>query len=607
MKDPSYSLLVKANLFISILLFILFLTFNSDYSAVSSALTLLAAISSAAILVLALYIVLFIFSFWRPKGLYIVAFVFVLAHLGIITDFFIYRLYHFHINAMVINILTSPAAADSIQLGLAPYLAIAAIIASLIAFEWYVIKAIGKKVTDDAKILNKRLNWLILLPLFLVIVIEKFSYGTAYLLGKSEITSKFSVVPLYQPLTFTRFAAKYFDFEPRAEAQTLVSSVKSLNYPLVPLELRENSDPVNIFIFASDAVRNSVLSPEVSPNISSFAQESWVYDNHYSGGNSTRFGIFSMMYGLNSTYWFSFLNATRGSLLFETLERQDYQINITSSTSTSWPEFRKTCYIDQQESIHDTFEGTPAEKDRQSNDALKAWLSRTNLNKPIFSFLFWDAPHQRSYPREYAKFQPDNEGATNYLTVSESDKEVLFNQYKNAVHYNDALFGEFVALLKEKGLYDDAIIILTSDHGQEFFEFGKFGHNSSFSRAQTQSPLIIKFPGKEPRTIDSLSSHVDIVPTLLSYIGVTNSPDEYSNGVDLLSSEPVHDYIFTANWNNNAIITDKTTMVFSNLPNKMFKNEIRSTETYKTIPKEKSTIDERLILDVLDQNRKFLR
>lgn len=573
----------------------------------SSLLTLLAAVSSAAILVLALYIILFIFSFWRPKGLYIVAFVFIVAHLGLITDLFIYRLYHFHINAMVINILTSPAAADSIQLGLAPYLAIATIIASFIAFEWYVIKKISNKATDEARALNKRLNWLILLPLFLVIVIEKFAYGTAYLLGKSEITSKFSVIPLYQPLTFTRFAAKYFDIEPKIEARTISSSNEALNYPLAPLELKEKSDSVNIFIFASDAVRNSVLSPEVSPNISSFAQESWVYDNHYSGGNSTRFGIFSMMYGLNSTYWFSFLNATRGSLLFETLEKQDYQINITSSTSTSWPEFRKTCYVDQQESIHDAFEGTPAEKDRQSSDALKTWLSRTNLNKPIFSFLFLDAPHQRSYPREFAKFQPDNKGQTNYLTVDESDREVLFNQYKNAVYYNDALFGEFVAVLKEKGLYEGAIIILTSDHGQEFFEYGKLGHNSSFSRAQTRSPLIIKFPGKEPRTITTLSSHVDIVPTLLSYIGVTNSPEEYSNGVDLLSSESEHRYIFTANWNNNAIITDETTMVFSNLPNKMFKNELRSTETYEIIAKDKSTIDDRLILDVLDQNRKFLK
>ncbi len=119
--------------------------------------------------------------------------------------------------------------------------------------------------------------------------------------------------------------------------------------------------------------------------------------------------------------------------------------------------------------------------------------------------------------------------------------------------------------------------------------------------------MIIKFPKQTPKKIDDLSSHVDLVPTLLSYVGVTNRPETYSNGFDMLKEDYKRNYIFTANWNNNAIVTDKSTMVFSNLPNKIFNNEIRSTESYKKIPKSVSDIDDVTILDVLNQNRKFLK
>ncbi len=607
-KNPSYALLIKANLLLSIVLFLLFLIFNDSYeNGVTLGLLLLGAISSATILVLLLYLLLFVFSFWHKKGLYVVAAVFVVTHLAVLADFFIYRIYHFHINAMVLNILTSPAATDSIQLGITPYIAVAAIVVFLIGYEWFVIKKVTSKPLDEMKLLNSKLNKITILPLFLIILTEKVSYGMAYLYVNSEVTSKFRVIPLYQPLTFTRLATKHFGFKIRKVTKTTVTTSKALKYPLEPISISAQANPVNIFIIASDAVRNSVISQEVTPNIIAFSKESWRYNNHYSGGNATRFGIFSMMYGLNATYWFSFLNSTRGSVFFEVLESLDYQISITSSTNTNWPEFRKTCYVDQQECIQDNFKGTPAQKDRQSTDALKKWLDKADASRPIFSFIFWDAPHQRSYPKEFSKFTPDNKGETNYLTVSASDRDVLFNQYKNSIAYNDNLFGEIIALLKEKGFYENSIIIFTSDHGQEFYEFGSFGHNSSFSRAQTQSPMIIKFPKQTPKKIDDLSSHVDLVPTLLSYVGVTNRPETYSNGFDMLKEDYKRNYIFTANWNNNAIITDKSTMVFSNLPNKIFNNEIRSTESYKKIPKSVSDIDDVTILDVLNQNRKFLK
>ena len=96
-------------------------------------------------------------------------------------------------------------------------------------------------------------------------------------------------------------------------------------------------------------------------------KDSIVLGNHYSGGNSTRFGIFSLLYGLNSTYWFTFLNASKGSVFFDVLKQLQYDMSIVSSTNTSWPEFKKTAYFNIVDKIKDDFKGKPWEKDKQSS------------------------------------------------------------------------------------------------------------------------------------------------------------------------------------------------------------------------------------------------
>ena len=122
--------------------------------------------------------------------------------------------------------------------------------------------------------------------------------------------------------------------------------------------------------------------------------------------------------------------------------------------------------------------------------------------------------------------------------------------------------------------------------------------------------MIIKLPKslqniQLPNNYETiLSSNIDIVPSILSIIGVKNDPKDYSNGKNLFDKDYKRDYVFVSNWNNNAIITDKKTYLFSNLPNKMFKNEIRDSNSYKKI--KNSKVDSKLILDVMNHNRQFL-
>ncbi len=506
---------------------------------------------------------------------------------------------------MVLNIVFSPAAQESVHIGIIPTLSIGGAIIAFIILELFLLKKVTALDDDRALHLNKRSKLLFVLPLFIIIITEKVTFGVASLQNNTKLVQKARIIPLYQPLTFNRIAKRHFGYIPPKKLPSLAKD-SSLQYPLKPLKYQETHSPPNIFIFGSDATRTDMVTQEIMPNVFNFSKEALDFKKHYSGGNTTRFGLFSLFYGLNATYWFAFLDEQKGSLLFDALLHQDYNINITNSTDLRWPEFRQTAFVNINDKIKDAFKGEPWEKDRQSAEYFKQWLEEQNSSKPIFSFVFFDAPHgPYSYPQEQAKFLPDNGGVINYMTLKENDAPILLNMYKNANHYVDGLFKELFDVLKTKGLYENSIIILTSDHGEEFYEFGNFGHNSSFSDAQTNSFLLIKIPGMEPRIITNLTSHIDIVPFIMQRIGVSNDISDYSNGVDLLEGN--RKSLSISNWNNYAIKTKENVVVFSKKPSALLAPEVRNNSDYQVA--EDKTLDEfnPLILKSLQESSAFFK
>lgn len=607
-QEKKFALFFKANFFLTALLYVAFL-FLKDSSLYVSFLSFLGALSTVATLYILLYILFIPFKLVQKGVFFIASVVFVAVDIALVVDFFIYKIYGFHINAMVINILTSPDATDSIQLGVAPVVAFVGIISFFIGYELFWIRKLSSLPEEKLTKSNKKLNKFLILPLFLIILVEKFTYGYHDLENDGEVLSKFRSIPLYQPLTFTVFAKKHFGYIPKPKVQNKIDTKATLHYPLQPLHVNDPKK-INIFIFAFDAVRNSDVTKEIAPNATAFAKEAYRFANHRSGGNSTRFGIFSLMYGLNATYWFNFLAATQGPVWIQTLRDLGYDFSIISSTNTNWPEFKKTAYIDIQNSIKDHFEGKPWQKDAQSSQAFIEFIQNYDMQKPLFSFVFLDAPHGYSFPPNENIFPSDEK--INYLKVSKDSKLIpsIHNGYKNAIHYDDKLFAKMIQALKEKGLYENSIIILTSDHGEEFYEYGGFGHNNNFSKAQTNSVFIVKLPKDLHIELpsgfpDLLTSHTDVIPTLMKIIGVENDPSDYTNGKNIFSKNYKREYAFCANWNHNALITSKYTYVFSNTPDKMFQNEVRDSTTYQLV--KGVSIPSKLLLDVMQQNSKFLR
>ena len=540
-------------------------------------------VSNFAMLYLLLGIILFSLALLVPSILFlrfISGSILSLFNIVLLIDTIIFKLYRFHINSLVWNILITEGSSDSVILGKATFISFTLSIVLILAYEIGSHFLISRIITSNTFSKNGGLRLAYFAIFCLVInIIDKGTYAYADLTNKTYITRYDKLFPLYQPLTIKRYAKKHWGINVNREIEFQQSkSGGILNYPLSELNFVDEVKKPNIVLIVIDSWRYDMLNPEVSPKIHAFSQNALVFDNHYSGGNSTRFGIFSMFYGIYGTYWHTILSERKEPVLMKTIREMDYDIGIWSSTQLTFPEFRKTAFIGIPNQIYDRIEGNGAkERDPQHPVLFDKWLNTLSGNKPFFSFLFLDAPHEPySYPDDFTHFRPSvNE--INYMNLDKkTDLIPFFNHYKNAVYFDDYITGQLLDILKKRKLMDNTILIITGDHGAEFYERGFWGHNSAFSPEQVKVPFIMHLPGKNPKIYKNLTSHCDVVPTLFELMGCTTPFDQYSIGRSMLSNmDQTRDFLVSSSWGKSAIVSNEATLVFSTESYNMGTFEIR--------------------------------
>jgi arylsulfatase A-like enzyme len=116
----------------------------------------------------------------------------------------------------------------------------------------------------------------------------------------------------------------------------------------------------------------------------------------------------------------------------------------------------------------------------------------------------------------------------------------ILSQYSGEIRATDECLGRIFTLLQREGLWDDTAILVTADHGEEFFEHGEKGHKNNLFAETIHIPLLLKLPGPASGGVDRrLASQVDVLPTLLALAGVT--PDFPVQGRSLLEPDPPKD------------------------------------------------------------------
>ena len=163
------------------------------------------------------------------------------------------------------------------------------------------------------------------------------------------------------------------------------------------------------------------------------------------------------------------------------------------------------------------------------NDFALEYLENRNREKPFFMFVSQLEPHHQNDRGRYEGYRETVEKYRDYplpddLTFLKGDYAEMYPDYISAINRLDFNVGRLIAKLKEQKIYDDTVIIYTSDHGSHFktrnTEYKRSCHDSC-----THTPLIIKGGGFEGgKRDDRLVSLIDLPPTLLALAGIKIPP-----------------------------------------------------------------------------------
>lgn len=161
-------------------------------------------------------------------------------------------------------------------------------------------------------------------------------------------------------------------------------------------------------------------------------------------------------------------------------------------------------YGDQIVTGTTTIAGFP--DDRRAREVVteaSKWI-KENKGSPFFAFVHFYDPH--------APYTPPQPYSQRYY----------YNPYAGEIAYVDATLGIFFEFLKQEGLWDNTLIILTGDHGEAFGEHNEYAHSVFIYEQTLHVPLIIHCPGLIPanQTVTEQVRLVDLMPTILDVLGI---------------------------------------------------------------------------------------
>ena len=328
---------------------------------------------------------------------------------------------------------------------------------------------------------------------------------------------------------------------------------------LLPKGVDEPTGRPHIFVYLLDTLRADSLgvygaARPTSPNIDRFARDSIVFERAWSASAWTLPSVYSLLTGV---YPFR-----HGFIWAGVKRRPDFEVDRLPqmlrafgyrSTAISQTFLASEVYGTQtgfeQFYLDDWLGSVTGSSQRIGWYLWRALLRHGDLSRPFFAYIHTIDPHEPYQPtgvdRRFAEETPGTLPPEAYRDlqawnrsprdVDAADVAHLRALYDGGVAYADRQFGRFIDLLRYLNLYDNSVIILTSDHGEEFVEHGGFDHGRTLFEELLHIPLIVKLPHarKANTRLSTRASLVDIAPTILAVAGLTGPLLDSFDGIDL--------------------------------------------------------------------------
>jgi glucan phosphoethanolaminetransferase (alkaline phosphatase superfamily) len=386
--------------------------------------------------------------------------------------------------------------------------------------------------------------------IFFYWITEKWSLKLSYKIPLSKIAGGFAILSLFLAIwdygMKTRVSAIYFDrFEKTLPWKRTFFPPSfdriALSQPLQECageeELMRKLDsrvfaPVHrpdIYLFVVESLREDYITAENTPYLQQFKEKNVSFEMAFSNANATHLSWFSLFH---SKFPFSWgredpESSKGGSFPLQLLKRMGYKIHVSSSARLSFYQMNRVIFGEGEYLVDSMFFPDEEEcpepylRDLSALNHLKEQMQKEGSGRLFIVFL--DATHfDYSWPKETTLFNPYEE-KVNYFKVAfgRSRPEGIINRYRNALHFIDTQFGAFMEVLQKTPGGSEAVVVLTGDHGEEFYEQGNLFHASGLSHPQINPPLYYRFGEEEgirQNVKCTMTSHMDIFPTLFHYL-----------------------------------------------------------------------------------------
>jgi arylsulfatase A-like enzyme len=366
--------------------------------------------------------------------------------------------------------------------------------------------------------------------------------------------------------------------------------------------------PPNVVLISLDTLRADRLScygydRPTTPTIDALAAAGTLFEDASATSPWTAPSHASMLTGLFSAHHgvlnLGFRLPTEAVTLAEALGAAGYQtfgavnsINLGLPTMEFDQGFERYSWTEE---TAETADGTLVVPNtgREVAAVARAMVEERDPERPFFLFLHVYDTHADLSPEERYREEfvapysgPVDGTAAQFFQMIEYAVQVdqagitwLREMYDAEVRQVDDLVADFLAFLEEEGVRDDTLIVLTSDHGEEFFEHGFPGHARTQYQEVLAIPLILSGPGvPRGRRIAEPVGLVDVFPTVLALAGVDSVDPQ--DGLDL-----------SAHWDAPGILAERPLFSGANISNVVDNQRVANTQAMVRLGDHKLVVD----------------
>jgi membrane-anchored protein YejM (alkaline phosphatase superfamily) len=458
------------------------------------------------------------------------------------VDSQLYQTVGFHMNGLFLRVLGQPGALR--EVGILPR-DLVVLVAGAVG--WIGLElVVGRRFLIRFASARRAAPWAA--AMLALIVAERLASAALTFNGGLTLDAASQVLPLQAPMRLNGQMRLLTGRSARMDAAPMTVEAGPVVLPseLEPASVRFTRTPDVLFVLI-ESLRADFLEPETMPRLWARANSGTVFERHYATSSSTHYAVFSLFYGLNGHKLESVVGAGRAPLLIRAMKANGYRVRFIAASSVDWMELTQFVFRDAQDELETHLNGRGEARD--ADMLARAWrfVDAGGAAEPQFLFLFFVGTHFRySYPARSDRFSPAWDGSGTYR-AAHLYPGLLRQRARNAAYEVDWKLDEFLkAYEARRGRAP--LVIVTGDHGEAFGEHGRIGHTSDVSEAQIHVPMVILDPALPPSRQTAVTSHVDVLPTLLSRLGDAHAPERYSDGVSMFAAPPDRFVLATVGW-----------------------------------------------------------